>query len=161
MTTTQVFDVAVIGAGPAGTAAALRAADLGARTVLVTRGAFGGMAANDGPIPVRTLAHAARLVREARQLPHYGIDVGDISLDYMRVLERAREVVLETAAHSTLRAQIDRAGVTVYEQAGSARFADPNTLESERAPTIRGEQRSSSARAGSAAGSIFLVLNAR
>jgi pyruvate/2-oxoglutarate dehydrogenase complex dihydrolipoamide dehydrogenase (E3) component len=133
----QAFDVAVIGAGPAGTAAALRAADLGARTVLVTRGAFGGMAANDGPIPVRTLAHAARLVREARQLPHYGIDVGDISLDYLRVLARAREVVLETAAHSTLRAQIDRAGVTVYEQAGSARFADPNTLQSERAPTIR------------------------
>jgi putative IMPACT (imprinted ancient) family translation regulator len=41
--------------------AALRAADLGAKTVLVTRDEFGGMAANDGPVPVRTLAHAARL----------------------------------------------------------------------------------------------------
>ena len=104
--------------------------------MLVTRGAFGGMAANDGPIPVRTLAHAARLLREARQLPRYGIDVGDPALDYEQLLARAREVVMETAAHSTLRAQIDRARVTVYEHAGSARFVDPNTLESERAPAI-------------------------
>ena len=56
-------DVLVIGAGPAGVLAALRAADLGAQTALVTSGAFGGMAANDGPVPVRTLAHAGRLVR--------------------------------------------------------------------------------------------------
>ncbi len=137
MTTPQPFDVAVIGAGPAGTAAALRAADLGARTVLVTRGAFGGMAANDGPIPVRTLAHAARLLREARQLPQYGVDVGNVSLDYVRVLARAREVVLETAKYSTLRTQIDRAGVTVYEQAGTVRFVEAHTLESEHAPAIR------------------------
>ena len=63
-----MFDVLVIGAGPAGVVAAMRAADLGARTALVTRDEFGGMAANDGPIPVRTLAHAARLIREARRL---------------------------------------------------------------------------------------------
>ena len=140
MTGPQTFDVAVIGAGPAGTAAALRAADLGARTVLVTRGAFGGMAANDGPIPVRTLAHAARLVREARQLPRYGIGVGDIALDYQKVLARARDVVHEAAAHSTLRAQIDRAGVAVYENAGTVHFSDAHTLESDRAPAIRAEK---------------------
>jgi len=69
------MDVVVVGAGPAGVLAALRAAELGARTVLVTRAKFGGMAANDGPVPVRTLAHAARLLREARQLGPYGIAV--------------------------------------------------------------------------------------
>ena len=56
-------------------------------------GAFGGMAANDGPVPVRTLAHAARLMREARQLPDYGITVGEPRLDYGRLLERVRDVV--------------------------------------------------------------------
>ena len=66
MTAMREFDVVVIGAGPAGTAAALRAGDLGAKSALITCGAFGGMAANEGPIPVRVLAHAARLAREAR-----------------------------------------------------------------------------------------------
>jgi pyruvate/2-oxoglutarate dehydrogenase complex dihydrolipoamide dehydrogenase (E3) component len=65
MTSAQI-DVIVIGAGPAGVLAALRAGYLGARTVLVSRAGFGGMAANDGPVPVRTLAHAARLIRDAR-----------------------------------------------------------------------------------------------
>ena len=49
--------------------AALRAGDLGARTMLVTRDAFGGMAAHDGPVPVRTLAHAARLIRDVLSSP--------------------------------------------------------------------------------------------
>src|SRR4051794_40926065 len=70
-----MMDTIVIGAGPAGVLAALRAADMGARTTLVTRAELGGMAANDGPVPVRTLAHAARLIRQARQLGQYGIDV--------------------------------------------------------------------------------------
>src|SRR5215510_90288 len=81
-------DVIVIGAGPAGVMAATRAAELGARTTLVTRDSFGGLAANDGPVPVRTLAHAARLIREARQLNQYGIEVGEPALDYPRLLRR-------------------------------------------------------------------------
>ena len=124
-------DVIVIGAGPAGALAALRAADLGARTVLVTSSAFGGMAANDGPVPVRTLAHAARLISEARRLGQYGIDVGEPVLDYRRLLARVREVVDDVLAHSSLREQIDSVGVTVYEKAGPARFADPHTIITE------------------------------
>src|SRR6476469_7311336 len=107
-----MIDVLVIGAGPAGVVAALRAADLGARTVLLTRDTFGGMAANDGPVPVRTLAHAARLLREARQLGEYGISVSDPVLDYCRLLDRVREVVTNLRTHSALRQQIVAAGVT-------------------------------------------------
>jgi len=109
-------DVVVIGAGPAGVMAALRAAVLGARTTLLTSGGFGGMAGNDGPVPVRTLAHAARLMREARQLGAYGVAVSDPVLDYPTLLGRVAEVVRETARHSTLRTQIDAAGVTVWEK---------------------------------------------
>ena len=120
----DVIDVIVIGAGPAGVVAALRAADLGARTALVTRDAFGGMAANDGPVPVRTLAHAARLIRDARQLGQYGIRVGEPVLDYSRLLARVREVVQDVRTHSTWREQIDSLGVAVHEHAGAARFVD-------------------------------------
>jgi pyruvate/2-oxoglutarate dehydrogenase complex dihydrolipoamide dehydrogenase (E3) component len=124
-------DVLVIGAGPAGVVAALRAADLGAQTTLVTRGEFGGMAANDGPVPVRTLAHAARLIRDARQLGRYGIAVSEPTLEYCRLLARVREVVAEVRTHSSLRGHLDRLGVTIYERAGTARFVDPHTVEAD------------------------------
>src|SRR5580765_3282318 len=135
-----MIDVIAIGAGPAGVLAALRAADLGARTMLVTRAEFGGMAANDGPVPVRTLAHAARLIREARQLGRYGIAVSEPVLDYRRLLARVREVVSDVRAHSVLRPQIDSLGVTVHEQAGAARFADPHTIETESGLRLRAEK---------------------
>ncbi|HEY1868525.1 MAG TPA: NAD(P)/FAD-dependent oxidoreductase [Candidatus Cybelea sp.] len=140
MTPTREFDVVVIGAGPAGTAAALRAGDLGAKTALITRGAFGGMAANEGPIPVRTLAHAARLAREARQLARYGIGVERPTLDYTRLVERAREVVGEARLHSTLLEQITNAGVAQFEHTGTAEFTDAHTIRSESAPQLRGER---------------------
>src|SRR5215208_6950826 len=96
-------DIIVIGAGPAGVVAARRAADLGARTALVTRDEFGGMAANDGPVPVRTLAHAARLLREARQLGQYGIAVSEPILEYPRLLARVREIINDVRTHSLRR----------------------------------------------------------
>lgn len=122
-----MLDVLVIGGGPAGVVAALRAGDQGAKTALVTEGEFGGMAANDGPVPVRTLAHAARLIREARQLGRYGIQVCEPLLDFPQLLERVKEVVNDARAHSTFREQIDAAGVQVYENAGTARFVDEHT----------------------------------
>jgi pyruvate/2-oxoglutarate dehydrogenase complex dihydrolipoamide dehydrogenase (E3) component len=125
------MDVAVIGAGPAGLVAALRASELGARTVLVTRGEVGGMAANDGPIPVRAFARAARLLREARQLDKFGISVSPPILDYPRLLERMREVVHDVCEHALRREDLKAAGVTIYEQSGTAHFVDAHTLETE------------------------------
>jgi pyruvate/2-oxoglutarate dehydrogenase complex dihydrolipoamide dehydrogenase (E3) component len=127
-----VPDVVVLGAGPAGVVAALRAADLGATTAIVSEGAFGGMAAEDGPVPVRTLAHAARLIREARQLGAYGIEVGEPVLSYPQLLARVRRVCSDVSAHSALRAQTDELGVAVHERAGSARFADQHTIVTDR-----------------------------
>jgi dihydrolipoamide dehydrogenase len=125
------MNILVIGAGPAGLIAALRAAELGATTVVVTRGELGGMAANDGPVPVRTLAQAARLLREARQLGEFGISVSEPTLDYPRLLSRVRAVVHDLREHSIRREHLDRAGVTIHEQAGSARFVNAHTIETE------------------------------
>jgi pyruvate/2-oxoglutarate dehydrogenase complex dihydrolipoamide dehydrogenase (E3) component len=128
---TGPMDVVVIGAGPAGVMAALRAAELGARTTLVTRDDFGGMAAGDGPVPVRTLAYAARLFRGAMDLGRYGITVSAPVLDYGRLLARTKEVVGDVREHSAFREHIDRLGVTLHERTGNARFADPHTIETE------------------------------
>src|SRR3954463_972083 len=119
------MDVIVIGAGPAGVIAAIRAADLGAKTALIIRDGFGGMAANDGPVPVRTLAHAARLMREARQLGRYGVEVDTPRLAYPRLLARVEEVAAETGRASLLRGQVDAAGVDIRTNVGAARFVGP------------------------------------
>ena len=133
-------DVLVIGAGPAGVVAALRAGDLGAKTALVTSGDFGGMAANDGPVPVRTLAHAARLMREARQLSRYGIRVTEPVLEYSRLLARVREVVEDVRAHSAFHQQIDSLSVTVAERVGPVRFLDPHTIETDSGLQLQAEK---------------------
>lgn len=135
-----MLDVLVIGGGPAGVVAALRAGDLGARTALVTEGEFGGMAANDGPVPVRTLAHAARLLRDARQLGHYGIQVGEPRLDYSQLLTRVWEVVADVRAHSAFRSQTDSAGIQVHENAGAARFVDPHTVATASGLTLQSDK---------------------
>jgi pyruvate/2-oxoglutarate dehydrogenase complex dihydrolipoamide dehydrogenase (E3) component len=137
---TDTLDVLVVGGGPAGVIASLRAARLGARTALITRDEFGGMAANDGPVPVRTLAHAARLTREARQLPRYGIAAVEPTLDYVRLLARVDEVTEDVRKHSLLRDDLAAAGVAVHEGAGPARFIDPHTLESEDGTRLRADK---------------------
>ena len=58
-----MHDVIVIGGGPAGVTAALRARELGATVALVERGRLGGTCTNDGCVPTRVLAKAARLLR--------------------------------------------------------------------------------------------------
>ena len=136
----ESFDVVVIGAGPAGVVAALRARRLGARTALITRDQFGGMAANDGPVPVRTLAQAARLIREARQLPRYGIASSEPVLDYPRLLARVREVTEAAREQTLLRDDLEQAGVRIYEQAGPARFAGAHTVESDNAPRLQADK---------------------
>ena len=125
------MDVVVVGGGPAGVFAARRAASLGAETALVTRDAFGGTAANDGPVPVRTLAHAARLIREARQLGRYGVSVSEPILDYSKLLARVRDVVEEVRTKSLRREDMIDFGVVVHEHVGNARFADTHTIETE------------------------------
>jgi dihydrolipoamide dehydrogenase len=125
------YDVVVVGAGPAGVLAAIRAAELGASTAIVTAAEFGGMAANDGPVPVRAMAYAARLMHDARQLNRYGITAGEPAVHFGRLLERVRQVVHEVSTHSALREKTDALGVTVYERAGAARFTGPHAIETE------------------------------
>jgi pyruvate/2-oxoglutarate dehydrogenase complex dihydrolipoamide dehydrogenase (E3) component len=127
----QEFDVVVLGAGPAGVVAAARAAKSGARTALVAPAAIGGMAAHDGPVPVRVLAHTARLMRDARQLGAYGVTVSEPTLDYSRMLGRVRDVVEDIRTHSTLRDMIESRGGIIFENVGRTSFVNEHTVAAE------------------------------
>lgn len=124
----RTFDVIVIGAGPAGVTAALRARELGASVAVVERGNLGGTCTNDGCVPTRVLAHAARLLRDAEQFAEYGLVGERPAVDFPRLLERTHRLVYQVHEKKQLRGHLDAAGITVYAQAGVARFVDEHTL---------------------------------
>jgi glutathione reductase (NADPH) len=121
------YDVAVIGAGPAGTAAALRAADLGASVVVLEAGRLGGTCVNTGCVPTRVLAKTARLMRETRAAGDYGITVGAPSIDWAATVERVGERVDAVRSIKREGERFAEAGVTLLQE-GRARFVDDSTL---------------------------------
>ena len=123
------YDLLVIGGGPAGVTAALRARELGVEVTLVERGRMGGTCTNDGCVPTRVLAHTARLLREAEQFHEYGV-VGDIPrLDFPRVMRRAAQVVYTIHEKKQLIGHLCDVGVQVFSEVGEARFQDAHTLK--------------------------------
>lgn len=121
------FDVAVIGAGPAGTAAALRAAELGAKVVVLEAARVGGTCVNTGCVPTRVLAKTARLIRETRSAADYGIVVGTPELDWPAVVARVGERVGAVRSIKREAERFAQAGVTLIHE-GRARFVDDRTL---------------------------------
>lgn len=120
--------VLVIGGGPAGVTAALHAAELGAEVTLIERGRVGGTALNHGPAPVRTLARAARLVRDWRSWERFGLRGPRPEVDLAAVLANAQRVADYAYERKQMAQQIRSAGVDLIEEAGDARFLDAHTV---------------------------------
>ena len=93
MTQTASFDVLVIGGGPGGYVAAIRASQLGMRVGLVEREHLGGICLNWGCIPTKALLRAAELRHNLEHLSDFGIEVeGTVSVNLEKVVERSRKV---------------------------------------------------------------------
>jgi dihydrolipoamide dehydrogenase len=89
----EVFDLAVIGAGPGGYPAAIRAAQLGARVAIVEKEQFGGTCLNWGCIPTKALIAAAETYARIRQAETFGIAVQGASVDYAAMTAHKSRVV--------------------------------------------------------------------
>lgn len=122
------FDVIIIGGGPAGVTAALRASELGAKVALVERSRMGGTCTNDGCVPTRVLAKAARLIRNLDQCAAYGIEGALPELDFEQLLSRTQQVVYQIQEKKQLQNHLRHSGVTLYADVGDARFVDEHTI---------------------------------
>ncbi|WP_247827242.1 dihydrolipoyl dehydrogenase family protein [Arthrobacter antioxidans] len=122
----HTFDVLVIGGGPAGMAAATRAAELGARTAVVERSALGGTCVNSGCVPTRVLAKTARLFREVRTAYDYGIVVAEPSVDWDRTVQRVRATVARVLDAKGYGATMERLAIDLIE--GDAELTGEHTV---------------------------------
>jgi pyruvate/2-oxoglutarate dehydrogenase complex dihydrolipoamide dehydrogenase (E3) component len=120
--------VVIVGGGPAGVSAALHAAELGAAVTLIERGRVGGTAYNSGPAPVRTLARAARLVRDWSSWEMFGLRGPRPEVDLAATLANAQRVGAYLHDRKRIADHIQSAGVDLVEEAGDVRFVDAHTL---------------------------------
>lgn len=125
----QRYDVVVIGGGPSGVTAALRARELGASVALVERSRPGGTCTNDGCVPTRVLARAARLARETRQLGEFGLVGAEPHVDMAAVMARVQEKIDQVHAKKDLVGHLERSGATTMIGQGAARLLDEHTVQ--------------------------------
>jgi len=120
-----VFDVVVVGGGPGGYPAAIRAAQLGLKTALVDKERPGGVCLNWGCIPTKAMLRSAEVLETMQHSADYGVLADNVRLDYSAVLKRKDRVVktLTDGVASLLKAN----GVTVVN--GHARFVGPTAVE--------------------------------
>jgi pyruvate/2-oxoglutarate dehydrogenase complex dihydrolipoamide dehydrogenase (E3) component len=118
----------VIGGGPAGVNAALQAKELGAEVALLERGRIGGTSLNEGPAPVRTLARAARLMRDVQSWPTFGLEGPRPRLNLAATLANAKRVADYAHDQMGVSDQVRACGIELVENAGPARFLDPHQV---------------------------------
>ncbi len=94
----DAFDLVVIGAGPGGYVAAIRASQLGLKTAIVEREALGGICLNWGCIPTKALLKSGELYETLGHLADYGLKADGRSYDFTRVIERSRAVAKQLSS---------------------------------------------------------------
>ena len=88
----NTFDLIVIGAGPGGYVAAIRAAQLGMKTAIVEARHLGGICLNWGCIPTKALLRSAEVLHLARHGKDFGLKISDAAIDFEAIIKRSRQV---------------------------------------------------------------------
>ncbi len=86
------FDIVVVGGGPGGYVAAIRAAQLGLKTAVVEREHMGGICLNWGCIPTKALLRTSEVYSLIKHADSFGLSVKDVSFDAKKIVERSRKV---------------------------------------------------------------------
>lgn len=127
MKKSEVFDIAVIGAGPGGYVAAIKAAQLGKSVALIEKEYLGGTCLNCGCIPTKTLIANAEVLQKIKKADQFGIHVENMKFDYSKMKERKDSVIksIRTSLEGLLKSN------KIHIIKGHASFTGPNTLKIE------------------------------
>jgi dihydrolipoamide dehydrogenase len=118
------FDLIVVGGGPGGYVAAIRAAQLGIKTAVVEREHMGGICLNWGCIPTKALLRTSEVYGLIKHADAYGLSVKDVSYDSKKIVERSRKVAKQLSNGVSMLMRKNK--ITVFD--GSAKLAGAGKL---------------------------------
>jgi dihydrolipoamide dehydrogenase len=118
------FDVVVIGGGPGGYVAAIRAAQLGQKVAVVEREHLGGICLNWGCIPTKALLKSAELYQKMKHAEEYGVSASNVAFDIEKIVARSRDVSSKLVGG--IAGLLKKNKITVIE--GAAKFESSNQL---------------------------------
>ena len=118
------YDITIIGGGPGGYVAAIRAAQVGKKVALIEQDRVGGLCLNWGCIPSKALLWNAEVVNLIRDAQLYGISFDNLKLDMGKAIDRSRQIVDQMV--KGVEFLLNKHGVTVI--AGEATFASPRDV---------------------------------
>lgn len=127
------YDIAVIGGGPGGYVAAIRAAQLGAKVLLMEKEQLGGVCLHRGCIPTKTLLKSAEKWRDLLHCSDFGLHAENIRFDYNRIRERMQQVVeqLQKGIYQIVKSHsIDlKIGTATIQEANQIKLSSPSFEE--------------------------------
>jgi len=121
----MVYDVIVLGSGPGGYPAAIRASQLGKKVAIVERESLGGICLNWGCIPTKALLKSAQVMEYAKHSADYGIEVSDPKPNFGNVIKRSRGVADKMNKGVTFLMKKNKIDVVM----GNGKLISPNKLE--------------------------------
>ena len=119
-----MFDLGIIGAGPAGYTAAIRASQKGLSVVLFEKEHVGGTCLNKGCIPTKTILHSCKVLSEMKNSAKFGISAENICFDFEKIQERQKTV--SEKIRKSLTTLIKSYGITIVEE--EATITAPNKI---------------------------------
>lgn len=121
----QKFDIAVIGGGPGGYPAAIKAAQMGKKVALIEAKELGGTCLNRGCIPSKALIAGAEALHRVRQAAEFGISCGEVSFDFGKMVDRKDKVVAKVL--QGLEGLIAANKITLFK--GFGKFVSPRVIK--------------------------------
>ena len=118
----MIYDIAIIGGGPAGYTAAAEAASAGLSTILFEKNALGGVCLNEGCVPTKALLYSAKVFDGAKQAAKYGVKTETPTFDLPKMIARKNKIIKKLTAG--IRTKVAESGAEVVLGAASIQGKD-------------------------------------